>query len=144
MNYTVYDPITGQIELVFTSLDSDLAQQNLAGRSWISGSYSSVDYYIVNGEPVTKPTRPEAAGQVFDFDYVTKSWQVNVPRSEQSSRQLRNSQLQLVDQINPVWYGSLTTEQQSELAVFRQALLDVPQQAGFPTQVNWPPKPTWL
>jgi hypothetical protein len=81
---------------------------------------------------------------VFDFDYSTRTWQINTSRSEQSSRQLRNLELQLIDKINPVWYNSLTNEQQQELAQYRQALLDVPQQSGFPITVNWPAKPTWL
>jgi len=60
-------------------------------------------------------------------------------------RQDRNLVLnQTVDRVNPVWYASLTTEQQAELSAYRQALLDVPNQSGFPDSIIWPPKPTWL
>jgi hypothetical protein len=38
----------------------------------------------------------------------------------------------------------LTTEQQQQLQTYRQALLDVPQQAGFPDTIEWPEKPEWL
>ncbi len=51
---------------------------------------------------------------------------------------------QTVDRVNPVWYATLTTEQQAELAAYRQALLDVPAQAGFPNNISWPTKPVWL
>jgi|688.fasta_scaffold556800_2 hypothetical protein len=144
MKYTIYDSSTGEIQMTFSSHDAELTQQNLQGRAWIPGNYSSVDCYVENGEVRAKPPQPDAPGQVFDFDYSTRTWQINTSRSEQSSRQLRNLELQLIDKINPVWYNSLTNEQQQELAQYRQALLDVPQQSGFPITVNWPAKPTWL
>ena len=60
-------------------------------------------------------------------------------------RDLRKRLLQEnVDSYNPIRYGLLTTEQQQELAAYRQALLNVPQQSGFPADVAWPTKPTWL
>jgi len=49
-----------------------------------------------------------------------------------------------VDRVNPVWYATLTTEQQAELAAYRQALLDVPAQSGWPTTIEWPTQPSWL
>lgn len=42
---------------------------------------------------------------------------------------------------NPLRWGSLSAEQQDAWAVYRQALLDVPQQDGFPNDVTWPVKP---
>jgi len=144
MNYTIYNSSTGEIQMTFSSLDSELTQQNLNGRAWIPGNYTSADHYVRNGEVQAKPGRPDIPGQVFDFDYHTRTWQINTSRSEQSSRQLRNLQLQDIDKINPVWYATLTSEQQHELATYRLALLAVPQQNGFPVLVNWPAKPTWL
>jgi pyruvate,orthophosphate dikinase len=35
-------------------------------------------------------------------------------------------------------------ERQVALQEYRQALLAVPQQPGFPDQVIWPTKPSWL
>ena len=42
---------------------------------------------------------------------------------------------------NPLRWATLSVEQQNAWAVYRQALLDVPQQAGFPNDVVWPVKP---
>lgn len=39
---------------------------------------------------------------------------------------------------------SVLDEQKAELATYRQALLDVPQQEGFPSEVTWPDKPTFI
>ena len=42
---------------------------------------------------------------------------------------------------NPLRWATLSVEQQDAWALYRQALLDVPQQAGFPNDVVWPVKP---
>ena len=42
---------------------------------------------------------------------------------------------------NPLRWATLSAEQQDAWAVYRQALLDVPQQAGFPNDMTWPVKP---
>jgi hypothetical protein len=42
---------------------------------------------------------------------------------------------------NALRWAALTAEQQQALAAYRQALLDVPQQSGFPHNVTWPAKP---
>lgn len=42
---------------------------------------------------------------------------------------------------NPLRWGGMTAEQQAAWTAYRQALLDVPQQSGFPHNVVWPTKP---
>ena len=42
---------------------------------------------------------------------------------------------------NALRWAALTAEQQQAWADYRQALLDVPQQEGFPHNVAWPTKP---
>lgn len=59
-------------------------------------------------------------------------------------RAQRDSLLRVaVDPIvsNPLRWADLTTEQQNAWAAYRQALLDIPQQAGFPHDVVWPVQP---
>ena len=46
-----------------------------------------------------------------------------------------------VDSLNPIRWASLTTEQQDAMTAYRQELLDVPAQEGFPWEVTWPVKP---
>jgi hypothetical protein len=63
----------------------------------------------------------------------------------EGSRNLRNQLLRdNVDTINPIRYAALTETQHTELAAYRQALLNVPQQTGWPTTIEWPTKPSWL
>lgn len=70
-----------------------------------------------------------------------------VPTQEElaaNARGQRDTLLSELDSIvgNPLRWASFTTEQQTAWANYRQALLDVPQQAGFPNTINWPTKPT--
>lgn len=43
-----------------------------------------------------------------------------------------------VDSVNPMRWEALTDEQKDAWRAYRQALLDVPQQEGFPTNIIWP------
>lgn len=45
---------------------------------------------------------------------------------------------------NPLRWASLSAEQQAEAATYRQALLDVPQQPGFPLDIVWPTVPDFV
>lgn len=141
MKYTIYDPVTGQILSVLTTADPVQAELNLADQSYLAGEYSGQQYYVESGQAVEKPDQPSAA---HTFDYVTRSWQLDLAHSQAQARQQRNSALSVVDRVNPVWYASLTVDQQAELVTYRQQLLAVPQQTGFPTDIVWPTKPQWL
>ena len=64
--------------------------------------------------------------------------------SEEEARKKRDTILvESVDPIvsNPLRWGNMTPEQQQAWKDYRQALLDVPQQDGFPEDVAWPDRP---
>jgi hypothetical protein len=143
MKYTYYNSDSGEIIGIIDTNDADLAQLHLSEKTWINGEYHSDRYYIDQGQPVVKPSIP-LDGLDYDFDWATKTWQLNLDKTSQRVRQLRDNELNQVDRVNPVWYNTLTAEQQQELVTYRQSLLDVPQQTGFPLSVIWPAKPTWL
>lgn len=60
-----------------------------------------------------------------------------------NARAQRDALLLELDTIvsNPLRFGGLDKTQQTALTEYRQALLDVPQQAGFPHTIDWPKKP---
>jgi hypothetical protein len=140
MKYTIYNPSTGQI-ISTKSFSQD--QPIPTDISTIPGEYST-DYYVVNGQPVKKSPNPSNHWSRYDYNYHTHTWEINPVITSFLIRQHRDQLLGLVDRINPVWYASLSSEQQQELAGYRQALLDVPQQTGFPINIVWPAKPHWL
>ena len=55
----------------------------------------------------------------------------------------RDDRLAEVDAVagNALRWADLTSDKQAEWATYRQALLDVPQQSGFPNDITWPTKP---
>ena len=61
----------------------------------------------------------------------------------QAVRADRDQRLLVVDTIagNALRWAALDAETQAAWASYRQALLDVPAQAGFPHNVTWPVKP---
>lgn len=143
MKYTIYDPITGAIQSVLIASDESQLNANLAGKSYIEGEYHADEYYIVNGAACALPSNPSSELLPYEFNYATMAWELS-PQAAELNRALRNQLLVAVDRVNPIWYNSLTTEQQAELATYRQALLDVPEQTNFPLDINWPAKPAWL
>lgn len=58
----------------------------------------------------------------------------------QATRADRDQRLLVVDTIagNALRWAGLTSAEQAEWSTYRQGLLDVPQQAGFPNTVTWP------
>jgi len=84
----------------------------------------------------------EAAGDVAPYVPPTQA-ELDAELSDQL-RGERGSLLFEMDAFvgNPLRWGSLSAEQQNAWGVYRQALLDVPQQSGFPNDVVWPVSPS--
>lgn len=139
---TIYDN-KGRIIGRYSSNNEQSLRANLEGHHWIEGSVPS-DHYIKNGQPVAMSPRPDTEHIKHKWNYDTESWEVDITTSARVIRQNRNTALEQIDRINPVWYASLSDSEKAQLATYRQALLDVPQQPGFPTTIDWPVKPSWL
>lgn len=141
MNQTIYNQITGQIIAVTNRADAVLPD----GHATIPGRFdASTQYVDQQGNIQDLPAQPQD-DKKYIFDWSSKTW-IEKPLivTEDTQRQKRNALLTQVDEISATRYASLTLEQQTELQQYRQALLDVPQQAGFPESVTWPTKPAWL
>jgi hypothetical protein len=104
-----------------------------------------LQYIDSHGQPQDLPQPPQDNNK-YKFDWATKIYTLVVdPVTADTERAKRNAALiSTVDRVSATRYDSLTTEQQQELQTYRQALLDVPQQAGFPDTIEWPEKPEWL
>jgi len=63
--------------------------------------------------------------------------------TESDVREERDALLLEVDAVaaNALRWAALTADQQGAWAVYRQALLEVPQQETFPSEVTWPVAP---
>lgn len=82
----------------------------------------------------------EVNGQIEQYAEAAPVPAVPEPTSEQQEMQIRAQRNLLLTQCD--WTqlpdAPLTTEQKQEWAEYRQALRDVPEQAGFPENVAWP------
>lgn len=47
-----------------------------------------------------------------------------------------------VDKINAVRWFSMTESERNQWTAYYQALLDIPQQVGWPDNIEWPTPPT--
>lgn len=146
MNYTTYDPATGELQGHFSTLSSDMLSLAMKDKSYVEGKFDTAKFYLdlTTLQPVAKPRDPSSPYSKYTFDWPSKSWVLDTEATGNLIRQYRNELLGLIDRVNPVWYNALSTEQQQELQQFRQQLLDITQQPGFPATVVWPSKPAWL
>ena len=79
-----------------------------------------------------------------DFTAYVPPTQAELDAAEAASvRADRDYRLVEVDAIagNALRWASLDAATQAEWSAYRQALLDVPQQSGFPHDITWPTKP---
>ena len=143
MIYTSYNPATGTILGTLTATNpKDLPAYNT---NYITGSYAADRYYISNKTAVEYPPKPYTGSWiVYTWDLSTRTWLVDESVTADHARQIRDNKFIPVDRINPIWWNQMTAQQQAEATAYRQALLDVPNQPGFPTQIEWPAKPAWL
>jgi hypothetical protein len=76
----------------------------------------------------------------FNYDGV---WKMKREYIEPSIIEKRNQLLIESDiAMLPDNYAKLSEEKKIEWATYRQALRDLPEQEGFPWDINWPKKPT--
>ena len=59
--------------------------------------------------------------------------------NEYGSRFARNHRDRLIAETD--WWATSDRTMSAEQTAYRQALRDIPSQAGFPTDITWPTKP---
>lgn len=93
--------------------------------------------------PAGQEYRDEGGGKGQYWDGT--AWVHPTESLERQERDRRNNKLRkYVDHIstNMLRWNALSPSEQAALAKYRQELLDVPQQAGFPRELTWPNKPS--
>jgi len=138
--HTLYDN-QGKVMAVVTSSDDEIPTSD---QFFVIEGALDYNQYVKDGQIKTQGADPSNGMIKYKFNHASEAWTIDHAATQKNCRDFRNQLLATVDKINGVWYANLTAEQQQELSAYRQALLDVPQQAGFPTDTSWPAKPTWL
>ncbi len=95
-------------------------------------------------EIIEVPRRP-----CFCHDWIDGAWVLDVERRREADieeqRAVRDYKLRSeVDPVagNALRWAALTDEKRAEWAQYRTDLLNVPQQSGFPSTIEWPTKPS--
>lgn len=92
--------------------------------------------YIKNGKIKEYPDKPD---EHHCFDYTIEQW-IDCRTSEEITESVRKERNFLLAQCDWTQAADAPVDQ-AAWAVYRQALRDVPAQAGFPTDTIWPEKP---
>jgi hypothetical protein len=114
INVELNHPVHGWIPFTADPTDTEAHGREIHAKA-LAGEYGGIAAYVgPSNEVLAANIRAERDGRLIELDRVVS---------------------------NPLRWAELTQEQQAAAASYRQALLDVPQQAGFPTQVEWPVYP---
>ncbi len=86
----------------------------------------------------------ETFEKLVEIGKITKKEAIEYQKDE--ARKNRNEMLDELDFVvmNPLRWNSFSSSQQEAIAVYRQQLLDVPQQKHFPNNIDWPIKPDFI
>jgi len=112
----------------------------------LDGKTEAVGYVAVNGDVaatgqwVYEQIMSGAAGPIAEFTPPPP------PTNEELAEFARNRRVFLLQEVdvvvsNPLRWAGYTAEQQAVIAKYRQDLLDITDQAGFPQEINWPVSP---
>ena len=99
---------------------------------------ASPDDCEVHGREIFSLAKEGKFGKVSPYDGPSLDEQ-----KSSAIRQQRDHLLSELDVVvsNPLRYAEFSEEEKSQVAAYRQALLDVPQQEGFPNDIDWPVNP---
>ena len=105
-------------------------------------NYDPLTQTIIARSPIKKEDEWVQEFNVVELDPAIIANNQNI--LEANVRGERNNLLRVnVDSLNPIRWETLEDNQKEEARVYRQALLDVPQEENFPNVV-WPVKPAWF
>jgi len=151
INYIVYNNITGAIEHC-GNCESISHVHLKQDESLICGIADVNNDYVIDGVVLHLSEAEKAEKDNIRYGYV---WDKHSRTSKKivsdkeindyniaTVRRKRDSLLTSdVDSISSVRWNSMSTEQQNAWVIYRQLLLDIPQQEGFPNSIIWPTKP---
>lgn len=137
--FIIYDD-AGRILRVGNCSEFDFEHQASPGENIMERNADPANQYVENGLVTNMPEKP---GDNYVFDYTSKAWTPDYALAKSKALAKRNQLLaDGPDRVNPMWWGSMTAAQQSDVTTYRQALLDITNQFGFPMDIEWPEIPS--
>lgn len=86
---------------------------------------------------------PRHDGQV-GWKLINSEWDYIAPIIDYAGKARRTRNILLrkyIDTMNPIRWDSFSQEKKQQWIQYRQNLLDIPQQSGFPNNIIWPTMP---
>ena len=140
-SYIIYES-NGRIVRTGRCIDSDFDLQAQADELILEGEAAFDNDYVENGTIKPLPKKPDGE---YVFDYQTKSWVLDEAATIRAVYGKRDQLLRNgPDRINPMWWSAMSQEDQDAVAIYRQALLDITNQTGYPMNIEWPDIPLVL
>lgn len=137
MIFSIYNLKTGELERVVDCPASMVSlQYDAATHGVIEGSFFGDEYYILDGTPQQFPEKPS---EFHYFDFLTRSWTLNLDLVVSAVRQRREA---LLAQSDWTQLPDVPLATKDAWATYRQALRDITTQPGFPLDVVWPIPPS--
>ena len=95
---------------------------------------------VIAEEPQSENWVPSDSADIGDL-YQDGVFSPPLPTAEEIRTKRDQDLISIVDAVPVIRWYSLSVEKQQEWKDYRQYLLDVPQQDGFPQNVMWPERP---
>lgn len=101
-------------------------------------------YKDINNKPFYDPSESVIAKHsltpISEEEFNSIVTAINTPTTEQLAESIRSKRNQLIAETDHMLLPDypITSEQLSAVQAYRQALRDIPEQSGFPTNVIWP------
>ena len=100
------------------------------------------DYIEEQGFELCSDHEGQVGWKFIDNEWEKPNTELTSELLELAVRRKRNLLLKkTVDTVNPIRWSAMSEQQKNDWTSYRQALLDIPQQATFPNNVIWPSKP---
>jgi len=140
MIYFYFRDVTGKLVMSGACADFEIEHQKCGDAILEIGQADiNTQYYGKNGLTYY----PEKPGDIYVFDYEKEVWVFNVDDATKSALEKRDELLKNgPDRVSPMWWSSMTTEQQKSWVQYRQDLLDITSQPNFPNDIIWPTPPS--
>jgi len=149
MNYIIYNSNTGQIHRTGSCPEEYIEIQCLGGEELLIGDANPLTQYVLSGEVTTYTGAEQSAKDNLTYGYkwaMPERAVVQILTDDEITAYLATQARAKREQLLTSCDWTQTADQSSAIKTlwqaYRQALRDVPKQAGFPATIEWPTLPT--
>lgn len=139
MNYLIYDKTNGKPLRCLDIPEEVLSYQIQKNEDYLIGDYDLLNCYVdVESKTICELTNKPS--DFHEFNYENKTWELDEQKLINEILIKRQSELYKSDWTDTLSAQTRLTNWQ-QWQDYRQALRDIPQQAGYPLDVIWPEQP---